>query len=114
TGIVMFAAGAIALALPADLRGSSFGLLGEFGALRHWRVLFPMLISMLASISLFSVFTYITPLLQHVTGIGPREVTWVLLLFGIGLTIGNLVGRRMADWRLVPSVTASYAALVLV
>jgi DHA1 family inner membrane transport protein len=114
TAIGIVAAGAIAIALPAGLRGSSVGLVREFGGVRHWRVLSPMLISMLASISLFSVFTYIAPLLQDVAGIAPREVTWVLLLFGVGLTVGNLLGGRMADWRLVPSVTASYSALVLV
>ena len=114
TGIGVVAAGAIALALPSGLRGSSGGLGREFGALLHWRVLSPMLISMLASVSLFSVFTYIAPLLQDVAGIAPRAVTWVLLLFGVGLTVGNLIGGRMADWRLIPSVTGSYAALVLV
>jgi DHA1 family inner membrane transport protein len=114
TAIGIAAAGAIALAVPTGLRGSPGGVMREFGALRQMRVLYPMLISMIASISLFSVFTYITPLLQTVTGFTPQGVTRVLLLFGVGLTIGNLVGGRLADWRLLPSVTASYAALALV
>jgi DHA1 family inner membrane transport protein len=53
-------------------------------------------------------------MLRQVTGLGTHEVTWVLLLFGIGLTIGNLVGGRLADWRLVPSVIGAYAAVVVV
>jgi DHA1 family inner membrane transport protein len=35
-------------------------------------------------------------------------------LFGVGLTIGNLTGGRLADWRLIPSVICSYAGVVLV
>ena len=114
TAIGLLAAGAIAWALPSGLRGSRGGLLGELNALRHWPVVLPMLISMLVSISLFSVFTYITPLLRQVAGLTEHQVTWALLLFGVGLTIGNLVGGRLADWRLVPSVTAIHGALVLV
>ncbi|MGI4953736.1 MAG: MFS transporter [Janthinobacterium lividum] len=114
TGIGVLAAGAIAWALPAGLAGSKGGLSHEFGALRRWRVLLPMLISMLASVSLFSVFTYITPLLRQEAGLSPHAVTWTLLLFGVGLTIGNLVGGRLADWRLLPSLVVSTAALVLV
>ena len=108
------AAAAIAWALPAGLPGSRGGLAREFGALGHWRVALPMGLSMLASISIFSVFTYITPLLHQAAGLGGNEVTWTLLLFGVGLTIGNLVGGRLADWRLRPAVAGSFGLLLLV
>jgi DHA1 family inner membrane transport protein len=77
-------------------------------------VLLAMLISVLASASLFSVFTYITPLLRVATGFSPGAVTWVLLLFGVGLTLGNFLGGWLADWRLMPSVTGLAAVLALV
>lgn len=104
---------AMAAALPRNIEGARGSLLGEFRALAQWRVLQPMLISTVSSVSLFSVFTYITPLLQDVTGLTPREVTWALLLFGVGLTIGNIVGGRLADWRMMPSLTANFVLLVL-
>ena len=114
SAIGVVAAAALALALPSGMRGSSSPLTHEFRALGQRRVLLPMLISTLASISLFSVFTYIAPLLQQVSGLAPRQVTWALLLFGVGLTMGNLIGGRLADWRLVPSVIASFSSLVVV
>ena len=114
TAIGLVAACAIAFLLPSGLRGSAVGLQREFAVVCQGKVLIPMLLSTLGSVSLFSVFTFITPLLLHVTGLGPHQVTWALLVFGVGLTIGNLVGGRLADWRLTTSVAASYAAVVLV
>ena len=58
--------------------------------------------------------TYITPLLEHVSGLTPHEVTIALLLFGVGLTIGNLLGGRLADWRLQTTVIATFIAVILV
>jgi len=54
--------------------------------------------------SLFAVFTYIKPYLTEVSGLSTSAVTWVLLLFGAGMTIGNIIGGRLADWKLMPTV----------
>lgn len=89
-------------------------LLREFRTLRRPQVLLAMLISMLASVSLFIVFTYITPLLEDVTGVSAHGVSLVLLGVGAGLTIGNLIGGRLADWRLMPSVVVLFLILAVV
>lgn len=77
-------------------------------------VLLPMLVSTLVSASLFATFTYITPLLQVVSGISPHGVTIVLLLFGIGITAGNLMGGHLADWRQLTSILTLTSGLVVV
>jgi predicted MFS family arabinose efflux permease len=79
------------------LRIGSAGFLGELRSLGRAQVLLAMAISVLASASLFSVFTYIVPMLQDVPGIAPGRVTIVLLLLGVGLTIGNL-GNAIGAW----------------
>ncbi len=114
TAIGVFAAAAIAYAIPSHLKGSKNGIGAEFVALREPRVLLPMAISVLSSVSLFSVFTYIAPLLEGVSGLSPHAVTWALLLFGLGITIGNLVGGRLADWKLVGTVIGSFVGVALV
>jgi DHA1 family inner membrane transport protein len=73
-----------------------------------------MLISTLASASLFAVFTYIAPFLETVTALKPNVITLALFVFGAGLTVGNLAGERLADWRLMPSLLAVFAALIFV
>ncbi|WP_307476042.1 MFS transporter [Paenibacillus harenae] len=61
----------------------------------------------------FTAFTYIDPLLQEITGFNEQYVTGILILFGIGMTVGNLVGGKLADWRLMPSLMACLAFLAV-
>lgn len=97
--------------VPAD-RGAD--MLREFATLRKPQVLLAMAISALSSVSLFTVFTYIAPTLETVDGVSAHGVSLVLLLLGVGLTLGNLAGGRLADWRLMPSVIGLFAVLALV
>ena len=61
-------------------------------------------------------FTYITPLLRQVTGLDAMVIPWVLLLNGVGATLGVFIGGRLSDWKLMPSLIAMLAiqAAVLV
>lgn len=111
-GIGIAAAGAIAAFVPSGLAGAN-GVAAEIRALREPRVLWPMAISVLSSVSLFSVFTYIAPLLEDVSGLAPRAVTQALLVFGLGITIGNIAGGRLADWRLVETVRLAFLGVAL-
>jgi DHA1 family inner membrane transport protein len=113
-GIGVVAALALYVWLPRGITSSGAGLMQEARTLGRTQVLLAMLISVLASASLFSVFTYITPILESVTRESPHQVTWVLLLFGVGLTFGNILGGRLGDWRLMPSVIAIFILLVVV
>jgi DHA1 family inner membrane transport protein len=90
------------------------GVLGEVRVLTKPQVWLSMLISALASASLFSVFTYIKPILTEVSGLSISSVTWVLLLFGAGMTIGNLLGGRLADWKLMPTIVGALSAMVVI
>ncbi len=106
------AAAALYAWLPRDLPASRASLLQEARSLGRPQVLLAMLISVLASASLFSVFTYIAPILEKVTHESPHQVTWALVVFGVGLTLGNLAGGRLGDWRLMPSVIAIFILLI--
>lgn len=54
-------------------------------------------------------FTYITPLLQQVTGLDAMVIPWVLLLNGVGATLGVFIGGRLSDWKLMPSLIVMLA-----
>jgi len=112
-GIALAATAAIAWALPRLAKPETGNLLGEFAVLGKPQVALAMLISVLCSASLFSVFTYIAPMLESVTHLSPRAVSWLLLLFGVGITAGNLLGGRLADWRLMPGVAGVLVALIV-
>lgn len=90
--------------LPRDVPTPPIRLIQEARSLGSAQVLLAMVISVLASASLFGVLTYITPILENVTRLSASSVTLMLLLFGVGLTLGNLLGGRLGDWRLMPSL----------
>ncbi len=113
-GISFVAVIALAVCLPSKIRHEAGSLTREFRVLGNIQVLLAMGMSVLASASLFSVFTYITPLLRDVTGFAPKTVAWVLVLFGIGITIGNMIGGRLADWKLMPSLIGILLALAVI
>ena len=98
--------------LPRNMPTPRMKLIHEARSLGSTQVILAMLISVVVSASLFSVFTYITPILENVTLISPREVTLMLLLFGIGLTAGNFLGGWLGDWKLMPSVIGILALLI--
>ncbi len=112
--IGLVATAAIAWLVPSQAAPPRVRLRGEFRVLAKGQVLLAMAMSALMSGSLFAVYTYISPILRDVTGLPASATTWVLLLFGVGTTIGVLGGGRLADWRLMPSVIAIFAAIVAV
>ncbi len=69
--------------------------------------------STLSSVSLFCVLTYIAPLLESVTHLSPHAVTWVLVVFGAGITVGNLVGGRLSDWKQMPTILVGFTLLIV-
>ena len=100
--------------LPKRIPMDKANLASEFKVLGKVNVLLALGMSVLASTSLFSVFTYIAPILQDITGVSPHGVTVMLLLFGVGLTGGSMLGGRLADSRLLPSLVGVALAVVVI
>ena len=100
--------------LPKHIAMDNADLAREFKVLGKANVLLALGMSVLASTSLFSVFTYIAPILQDITGVSPHGVTIMLLLFGVGLTAGSMLGGRLADSRLLPSLVGMALAVVVI
>ncbi|GAB3267678.1 MFS transporter [Chitinimonas naiadis] len=100
--------------VPSQPRSQDDSLIKEMGVLRNRQVLMALGMSVLASTSMFTLFTYISPILREVSGIAPQHVGGVLLLVGLGLTVGNLVGGRLADWKQMPSLLGGFSLIALV
>ncbi|MED4750772.1 MFS transporter [Brevibacillus choshinensis] len=86
----------------------------QISALVKPKLLLYLLIGALGNAGLFTVFTYITPLLTQVTGFAEHSVTWILVLFGCGVTIGNIIGGKLADWKLMPSILGLYFTICVI
>ena len=114
TGLGVAAAVAIALLVPAKQEGAAPSLSRELSVLARPQVWLALLTTVLGFGGVFTVFTYITPILEQVTGLSPHAVSAVLLLFGVGLTLGNTVGGKLADRALMPTLIGVLAVLALV
>lgn len=111
----LFSTLAVAMFLPPtagqDSAGDSF--LREFRALARQQIVTSLAIVVLVMIGQYSLFTYIAPLLLEVTRLDANTIPWVLLLYGVGSTIGVFIGGRLADWRLMPSLIVILATQAL-
>ncbi|MBY3084759.1 MFS transporter [Rhizobium laguerreae] len=99
--------------LPRDKRQENGSILREIAALRNGGLWLALSTTVFFAASMFALFTYIAPLLRDVTGVSPEGVTWTLFLIGLGLTIGNLVGGKLADWRLGVTLAGVFAAIAI-
>ncbi|PSJ61979.1 MFS transporter [Pseudaminobacter soli (ex Li et al. 2025)] len=110
-GIVALAV--IALLVPADRKGEEQDEGGDsaLAVLTRRPVLLGLLTTVLSWVGVFAGFTYIAPILTRITGFSEAAVSPILLVFGAGLVAGNLLGGRLADRRLVPTVIGSLLAL---
>lgn len=83
----------------------------DLRAIARAPVLLGLLTTVLGYAGVFTVFTYIAPMLTRLTGFAEASVSPILLIFGGGLVIGNLVGGRLADRSLLTTVFGTLAAL---
>lgn len=91
----------------------SGGTRHELSVLRQPDVLLAISTTVITSASIFTLFTYIVPLLQDVTGFTPSNVTLILFMIGIGLTVGITLGGKFSDRGPMRAMIFMLAALVL-
>ncbi|MBP7335460.1 MFS transporter [Niveispirillum sp.] len=105
----------LAVFVPADRTAPQpLSLRQELTVLAKPQVWLGLLMTALGFAGVFAVFTYIQPLLTRITGFSDAAVSPILLVFGGGLAIGNLLGGKLADKRLMPTLLGSLIALALV
>jgi DHA1 family inner membrane transport protein len=92
---------------PAPLRD-------ELAVLARPQVLLGLAMTVLGFAGVFVVFTYIQPLLTQVTGLPESAVSPILLVFGGGLAVGNILGGKLADRATMPAVVGTLVALAAV
>ncbi|UES37533.1 MFS transporter [Roseibium aggregatum] len=115
TLIGLAALAVLILLVPTDRsRAAQSGWRADLKAVSRASVLLGFLTTVLGFAGVFTLFTYIAPLLTQVSGFADTAVSPILLIFGGGLVAGNLLGGKLADIRLKTALIGSMAALALV
>jgi DHA1 family inner membrane transport protein len=107
----------LALLLPGDrahTHAPAAGLRGELAALRSLPVWLALGTTVAGFGALFSAYSYITPMLTDSAGYADSSVTLLLALFGVGATVGNLLGGRLADRSMRGTLFGGLVSLVVV
>lgn len=100
-------------ALPEGTVGQRPNVKAELQVLTRKPVLLALLTTVLSSGAMFTLYTYIAPMLQNITHASPMFITAMLVLIGIGFSIGNHLGGKFADRSLTKTLTG-FLILILV
>lgn len=105
---------ALWLALPQGKPGARPDVRRELQVLMRPAVLLAMGTTVMGSGAMFALYTYVAPVLADITHASPGFVAFALVLIGIGFTVGNSLGGRLADWSLDGATKLILAALAMV
>ena len=114
TAVGLVALAVLALFVPRTAAVEPGPLSEEFAVLARPQVQLGLLMTVLGFGGVFAVFTYIQPILVELAGYDEAAVSPILLLFGAGLVVGNILGGRWADRSLAPALLGTLALLSLV
>jgi MFS transporter, DHA1 family, inner membrane transport protein len=104
----------VAALVPPLPRPEGISLRHEMRAMRNTQVVLAMVMTVFGFGGVFAAITYLSPMMTTVTGFTSTGVTWLLVLFGVGMVAGNLVGGRLADKALMPMLLTTLTALAVV
>ncbi|MCY1267853.1 Inner membrane transport protein YdhP [compost metagenome] len=110
----LIAMAALWLALPRGERGSVPDVRRELAVITRPSVLLAMATTVVGAGAMFTLYTYVAPVLAELTGASDAFVTLALVLIGVGFTLGNSLGGRLADWSLDGSTRIFLAALAVI
>lgn len=95
-GVAAFIANSILI--PSDMpKGERTSFRDQAKLLTNRRLLLMLLITALGYGGTFVVFTYLSPLLQDITGFKENTVAVILLVYGIAIALGNIIGGKAAN-----------------
>ncbi|WP_413601229.1 MFS transporter [Curtobacterium sp. Curtsp57] len=104
----------VALLVPATKQDAAPSLGRELGAFRSGQVWLSLGVTVLGYGGMFGAFTYIAYTLTAVSGFASAAVPWLLVVFGLGLFVGNWAGGRLAAKSIDRTLLVVLASLTVV
>ena len=114
SGLGIATMAALRLTLPPLPAPAGSDTMSELRVLTRRPVLGALGMTVVGASAMFTVFTYITPILREVTHASLGFVTAMLVTYGVGLTVGNWLGGRFADRSVDRTLIVTLAALAVI
>ncbi|MTH79474.1 MFS transporter [Paracoccus aestuariivivens] len=109
-GIGLVTVLSVALFVPRIAAGKAIALKSELRAFVDPQVLLAMGITVFGPAAFFTSITYIAPMMIEEAGFTNAGVAQLMILFGLGLAVGNWLGGRFADRSLFGTLFVTLAA----
>ncbi|NYF25291.1 MFS transporter [Sporosarcina sp. JAI121] len=101
--------------VPSDLRQSKpTTIRDQVKLVTNSRILLVLTITALGYGGTFVVFTYLSPMLQTVTGFKQGTIVMILLIYGIAIAIGNMIGGKLSNKNPIGSLFYMFIAQAIV
>ncbi|UBM58683.1 MFS transporter [Marinilongibacter aquaticus] len=98
--------------LPKDLnQGVPIRLKDQFKVLKNKSMLLGFSLTLFSFAALFGTFTYLSPLLEKISGFTENQITLILLLYGISVAFGNLLGGKFSNKKPAKTLVVLFALL---
>lgn len=104
SGIGLLTIASLIFAIPARLQGSQVNVKNELRILKRPLVMLGMLSTVLGASAMFTLYTFITPMLMNFIQASDQTITMMLMVIGLGFSIGNYLGGYFADKNLYPTL----------
>jgi DHA1 family inner membrane transport protein len=104
---------AIAGTIRSQGREAAVSIRGQLAAFKDRNLLASLTITVLGWVGFMTFYGYIAPVAEQVAGFDRASLTWVLVIVGLGLVIGNSFGGRSADASLRLSLILWPAAMIV-
>ncbi|MCS5730694.1 MFS transporter [Herbiconiux moechotypicola] len=110
---LIFAVALVAIILTVPFRPGdpTATLRGELSALKRSQVWLTLGVASIGFGGIFAVYTFIAPIVTEVAGLSAEFVPWILVLFGVGMTIGNFVSGWLTDRSVKRSLLVSICSI---
>ncbi|MDW4358955.1 MFS transporter [Staphylococcus saprophyticus] len=118
TFIIISIIGALALIgiiifVPMQRETIKSSVLNELQILKEKRLWLTLAVTLFGFSSVFAYFTYISTVLIDVSNVQESLISYLLIIFGIGVTLGNVVGGKLADWNLNKALKIIFIVFIL-
>lgn len=113
-GVIALVCAVLVAVFVPDSEAHESALRSELKAFTKPQVWLTLSVAVFGGGGLFATFSYIAPMMTDVAGYAEGSVTYLLVLFGLGMTVGNLVGAKLADKALMRTLIVSLMLEALV
>ncbi|MGV3129095.1 MFS transporter [Staphylococcus simulans] len=99
--------------VPNPKAASQSSVLNELKILKEKRLWLTLAVTLFGFSSVFAYFTYISSILIDVSHIKESLISFMLIIFEVGVTLGNMIGGKLADWNLNKALKLIFSVFIL-